>query len=240
MKKSLNRLYKRWMFSKLRSSKWFFYFQRFMTYTNEEKMMQLAMKYADDNKLEGDYLEFGVFEGTGFIRAYHFAQWHNLDSMRFYAFDSFKGLPRSEGIDEGQFKEGFVACSERDFINNISKRGVDMNKVDTTYGWFKDTLNDDTKKKLSMGLKPLKKAAVIFVDCDLYNSTVPVLDFITDYIQDGTLIMFSDWFCFKSDPNRGQQRAFKEWLKKNQLLLSAVEYFKSVEHGNSFIIHKWN
>ena len=39
-------------------------------------------------------------------------------------------------------------------------------------------------------LKPLKPVAVAWVDCDLYESTQPVLEFLTGRLQDGSLIFF--------------------------------------------------
>jgi hypothetical protein len=39
-------------------------------------------------------------------------------------------------------------------------------------------------KRTGVTKLPLKKAAIIMIDCDLYESTVSVLDFITDYLQD--------------------------------------------------------
>lgn len=41
----------------------------------------------------GDYLEFGVYRGRALMAAYFAAQRASLTDMRFYAFDSFEGLP---------------------------------------------------------------------------------------------------------------------------------------------------
>ena len=87
-----------------------------------------------------------------------------------------------------------------------------------------------------MRIDTIKKAALIWVDCDLYESTVPVLNFITDYVQDGTIIVFDDWFSFKGNLNMGEQRAFREWLKKNPSI-RATEFHRFAT-GNSFILHR--
>jgi O-methyltransferase len=199
-----------------------------------EKMLETAMDFAVRSELEGDYLEFGVSGGKSFIMSFHLAQMKNLRSMKFYAFDSFQGLPKIQGIDaEGyrQFSKKQFGCDVDTFKTNISKKGVDLNKVEIVPGWFDEVLNEETKKKL-----PVKKASIVLVDCDLYESTVPVLDFITDYVQDGTVLIFDDWFCFRGNPNRGEQRAFREWLKKNPKI-GTTEWHKFGWHGNSFIIH---
>ena len=107
-----------------------------------------------------------------------------------------------------------------------------MERVRVIPGWYKDTLKQETKQELD-----IKSAAVIYVDCDLYESTVPVLDFVTDYVIDGTVLIFDDWFCFRGNPNRGEQRAFNEWLENNPNI-KVTEFHKVGWHGNSFIIHR--
>jgi len=154
--------------------------------------------------------------------------------MRFYAFDLFEGLPKIKGLDNDGFcpyDKGQYSCSVNKFKKIIARKGVDLNKVEIIPGWYAKVLNEKLKKKL-----PIKKASIIWIDCDLYESTVPVLNFITDYIQDGTILIFDDWFSFRGDPNRGEQKAFKEWLKKNPSI-KATEFHK-FSCGNSFILHR--
>jgi hypothetical protein len=193
-----------------------------------------AMEFVKFSCIEGDYLEFGVFTGGAFVRAFHSAQAHSLKSMRFYAFDSFAGLPKVEGIDSnyGEFKEGDYACDITDFKKNIIASKVDLEKVDIIQGWYNEILNAETKRKI-----PLKKAAIIWIDCDLYKSTVDILEFITDYVQEGTVLVFDDWFHFKGSPNAGEQKAFREWLGKNNTI-GAAEYLKISWKSNSFILYK--
>ncbi len=157
-----------------------------------------------------------------------------LTEMRFHSFDSFRGLPVPKESDKysGQWAEGQMAFGEEDFRKVLDKNRIDMGRVSITAGWFKDTLNDATKKKLN-----ISKAAVIWIDCDLYESTTPVLKFIKDYITDGTIVVFDDWHHFRGNPNYGEQRAFREWLAENPQF-TASEFHKYFWHGNSFIIHK--
>jgi len=202
-----------------------------------DEMYDKIMRYIDNSQMVGDYLEFGVFKGDTFIIAYRFAQKFKIKSMNFYAFDSFQGLPEIKGIDSNgfaHFNEGEFACSINEFKKNISEKGVDLNKVKIIQGWYNEVLNNKTKKEL-----PIKKAAVIMIDCDLYESTISVLNFIADYLQDGTIIMLDDWFCFRGNPNKGEQRAFREWLENNPSI-TATEFHKYCTESISFIIHRQN
>jgi len=216
------------------STRYSIYLGALVRYTAREGMLELAMRFVAASKLEGDYLEFGVWSGNTFIAAFNFAQRSGLKSMRFYAFDSFQGLPEIEGVDLQfqQFSDGQYACSLEQFKANTSKAGVDLHRVKIIPGWYKDVLNEQTRKEL-----PIRLAAVVWVDCDLYSSTVPVLDFITDYLTTGTVLVFDDWFCFRGDPSKGEQRAAKEWLAKHPEI-ELVEYHKFGYHGNSFIVQK--
>ena len=192
------------------------------------------MDFILHSKLDGDYLEFGVYKGTTFIAAYNFARSVGLKSMKFYAFDSFQGLPEISSADNNklhEFSKGQYYCDVDEFKKNIYRRGVNLDRVNIIPGWYDQVLNEQTKSKIR-----IKKASIVYIDCDLYKSTVPVLNFITDYIQDGTIIIFDDWFCFKGDPNYGEQKAFREWLKRNPKIV-VTEFHKFGWHGNSFIIH---
>jgi len=206
-------------------------------FTEKERMLNDAMAFAQFNNVRGDYLEFGTFEGNAFIMAFHLARSYGLRDMSFYAFDSFEGLPEVKGIDvvsdpEPHFTKGEFRCSEESFRKTIRRHGVDMTRTHIVPGFFGETMNEQTGASL-----PLRAAAVVLVDCDLYESTRAMLDFLTGYLVNGSLILFDDWFNYKGDPRRGENRAFTEWLERNPLI-AASQYRTFGWHGNSFIIHR--
>ncbi|OGZ99934.1 MAG: hypothetical protein A3C07_02795 [Candidatus Sungbacteria bacterium RIFCSPHIGHO2_02_FULL_47_11] len=202
-------------------------------YSPREKMLDVAMKYAAVSKLGGDYFEFGVHAGKTFIAAFHASRRYFSAKIHFYAFDSFEGLPEpnTPRNEFEAFTKGQWTCSKETFKKNLKKKRVDLSRVHIVAGWYRDTLNDRTRAEF-----PAKKAAVIYVDCDLYESAVEVLNFIVPYLEHGTLLLFDDWFAYRGDPNRGEQRAFREWLVWNPEI-SVVEYHKFGWSGNSFIVH---
>jgi O-methyltransferase len=198
-----------------------------------EVVLGRAMDYTRSSGLEGDYLEFGVWKGRAFAAACYLARKRGL-SMNFYGFDSFCGLPDNQELDSSghqMFQGGGYNCSESEFLDNVRRTGADMKRVIVVPGWFGESLRSDNPR-----LGQLRKAALVWVDCDLYSSTCEVLNFITPYIQYGTLILIDGWFSHRADPNNGYQRAFREWLQRNPRL-SAVELMRFGWHGNSFVIH---
>lgn len=192
----------------------------FFTYTSREIAMRRIMQWAFFRKLNGDYMEFGVFQGDSFTKAFHFSKFAKLPSMKFFAFDSFSGYPPLEGVDKecGYFEEKAYLCSLDDFKSNLSKNGVNMGRVRIVSGTFNE-LNKNAKGKIES-----KVASVVWIDCDLYKATLDALDFLVDYIADGTVIVFADWFACNGSPDLGQPLAAREWLSKNPTI-KLIEFF---------------
>jgi len=189
-------------------------------------------------ELTGDYAEFGVFKGATFQYAARCMQSvAALRPMRFLAFDSFQGLPAPTGIDAAggftsSFEEGAFANSRERFVSDVAGAGVDMSRVVTVEGWFNETLTDATAEQ-----HDIDAIAVAWVDCDLYESTIPVLDFLAPRVVSGSVIAFDDWRCFRNLPGYGQQRACREWLERNPNL--ALHPFISFGfHGMSFTVER--
>ena len=170
--------------------------------------------YLVSAQIPGDYFEFGVYKGWTFSYAYKVLSTLFKD-MEFYAFDSFEGLPKPRGIDtvngySSNFHEHEFSCTKEEFIANLKCNNVDIEKLHIIKGWFEDTLNPEKAK-----IYNISKIAAVWIDVDLYESTIPVLNFITPYLSVGSIIIFDDWRCFRNLPDFGEQRACREWLNKN-------------------------
>lgn len=228
---------------------------------NQLQPIYLGADFVCAQYVPGDYLEFGVFRGASFITAYHaithaVRDWSSLEraqmaysdseraadaflrvkksEVRFFAFDSFDGLPEPAGMDKlsARFSKGRYDCTEAEFRQILAKHGVNLGDVIIVPGFFEKTLTNETKSKHN-----LTSASIVMIDCDLYASTKIVLDFITDLIVEGTVLIFDDWFDFKANPNLGEQRACREWLRKNrQFSLTPFARFGVTQQ--SFVVHK--
>jgi len=200
------------------------------------EILDLSMDFCLYNKIEGDYFEFGVWRGDTFQYAFNAAQKHNISGMHFFAFDSFEGFPQPMHSDDiGLIKKNDRACSKEDFEKNIVKHGVNLNNTSITSGWFSYTLNDKTKEKI-VSVSKNKKAAIIYMDCDLYEPSICALDFMADLITDGTVLIFDNWFYFKGNPNKGERKAFYEWSQRNKNK-TVTDFYNFGWHGHSFIIN---
>lgn len=202
------------------------YAVKFQSAFAREIALEQGMDFVQHHALAGDYLEFGVFKGRIFSAALAMAQDRSLD-IHYWAFDSFDGLPATEG----EFVKGSWKAGLDEFLHQIKRHVRDPAKLHVIKGWFSDTLIEGNP-----ALHGLDKVAIAWVDCDLYESTVPVLDFLTHRLQDGSQIFFDDWFCFNGHPDRGEQRACREWLQRNpQIRLAPHSRFGW--GGQSFVVN---
>jgi hypothetical protein len=200
-------------------------------WVDKETMVYKAGFIIAADVIDGDYLEFGVLAGSSFIKAYRSMHQAHIDltirtdtnnvtaedqsrrnasweRRRFFAFDSFEGLPEVDGLDKHgtEFTKGKYASSLERFQRNVLSAGVPESSTKIVKGWFNETLTQAT-----IGKYELKHAAIVYIDSDLYESAKSALNFIKPLIVDGTVIMFDEWFGFRGNPDLGERRAFKEF-----------------------------
>lgn len=159
----------------------------------------------------GDYLEFGVYNGTSLVSMFRETEAMSLKDMRLFGFDSFEGLPVAAATDdEGKWKPG-AWRSELEFTEAVLEaEGVDRSRVFLVPGWFSDTCNLETAHRYN-----ITKASVIMVDCDIYTSTKEALDFCAPLIKDQALVLFDDWNTGDlAAKHLGERKAFEEWLQE--------------------------
>ena len=153
--------------------------------------------------VKGDYLEFGVYEGTSLKGAASY--WRNIsrDKINFYGFDSFEGMDPKKG-DEHPFYTTFDFSTS---FKVIKKRFSSLPEVKLIKGFFESTLKGGPERY------GIKKAAVVMIDCDLYSSAKEVFSFLKSVVDKGTIIILDDYFNYKADKKKGVRAAFEEFLK---------------------------
>jgi O-methyltransferase len=182
----------------------------------------------------GDYYEFGLFRGYTFWYAQQSADRINVAGMRFFGFDSFEGLPEIEGNDrsKGLFFSGDYSCTRAEVTRQISEHGFDWSRATLVEGFFDKSLTPAIRAEHQMG-----PAALVLIDCDLYQSTVPVLRFLDALLQEGTIVLFDDWYCFGDSEDHGEPRAFREFLADHEDW-HAEALMDFPIYGKAFVMHK--
>lgn len=206
---------------------------------------QTALDYATFGGVIGDVLEFGVLGGwTARLIA------ERMRNLQFYGdlhlFDSFAGLPRQKveldaasydvtrGIWDTEMDLPEVLKEElgERLPHHIARKlgeVISADRIHVREGFFSETL-----------AQPLRtKAAIVHLDCDLYQSTQEVLDALhrDSVLQDGTVLMFDDWNCNKANPAFGQRRALSDFLSANAERYAVSHYFNYGFNCAAFILH---
>jgi O-methyltransferase len=191
--------------------------------------VEQALQYIKVAGLSGDYFEFGVYTGWSLFQAWVSAQKLGLSEMNFIGMDSFEGLPELEDVDQGwEFNQGDYECSYAQAWTNLDDEGIDWSRVRLLKVWF---------DQLPRLLLPYGPVSVALIDCDLYHSTVPVLQFLKPRLQHECVLVFDDWYCFDGSPHKGQQLAFREFLVDNPEWL-AVPLLEYDWHGKAYIMRR--
>lgn len=140
-----------------------------------------------DKKLlaTGTILEFGVATGRTLN---HFA--HCLPQKTIHGFDGFVGLPEDW---TSRMRKGFFARNSLPTVKSNCRLWV---------GWFNETLPGFVKT-----VQKKAPVALLHVDCDLYSSTVTVLEELKNNIVSGTIIVFDEYINYPG----WQLDEFKAW-----------------------------
>jgi O-methyltransferase len=203
-------------------------YEVFRQQRRREGFMAIAVYHYHNQPVDGYYMEFGCHGGRTIRLAWD--AFHFLFDRTYIGFDSFRGLPPMEPDDRMPiWIPGALATSEQDFRRCALDHGIPPARLRTIAGWFAESLTPE----LAGELLPTR-AAVIYIDCNLYASTVPVLRFARSFLQRGTVIVFDDWFCFHGDPDRGQRRAFREFRQRHPEI--AFEEFLRTSEVQAFVV----
>ncbi len=210
-------------------------------FTTYSEVFEKAFKFLKMNRIHGGIGEFGTFRG--------FTAWISALKMKKYApfyptldlFDSFEGLPEiTEDIDKNSYeiktynvwKPGSMGVSNEtpNLIRKAVTKLIDPSQLNIHIGFFNDTLKGELFKD---------KLALVHIDCDLYDSTQCVFNYLVehDLFQDGTILLFDDYNSGRANPEYGERKAFSEFLNKHKNYSTSHFYYYGW-HGATFILHK--
>jgi O-methyltransferase len=210
-----------------------------------EEAYRRALEFVTLSGIPGAVMEFGVLGGwSARIFCEILRDIFNLNNV--YLFDSFEGLPEyTSAVDRDSYEIGgrniwsnkmkFPADFLKQFgqphqwhIRDRLSEVIRLERIIVRKGFYSETLKDP----------PQEKVSVAHIDCDLYQSTIEVLEglYRGDCLQDGTVLLFDDWNCNKGNPNFGERRAFREFLER-QKDFSATSWFTYGWGGAAFILH---
>ena len=165
--------------------------------------------------ISGDYLEFGVFEGSSFshaIRCYlnlkEYMPQNNDKQISFFGFDSFDGFDKLTDEDFHPFYKDEQFKTSFSFVKNRIEKCSKGTQFKLVKGFFEETLS------VEPGRYGIKKARIIFIDADTLTGSSYSLEFCRELICEGTYLILDDYFSYKGSKTKGVAGAFSEFRKK--------------------------
>jgi O-methyltransferase len=198
----------------------------------KRKYREALMLLKENGVGPGDYLEFGVYNGSSLICMHQVMEELGVTGSRLIGFDSFEGLPPIAEFDSGgHWKPGDFKCGYEFTRRVLQHEGIAPERVTLIKGFYSDTLTDELRNRLQ-----LKRTGIILIDCDLYQSTKEALAFCEPLIVDHTVILFDDWFPL-ADRNLGEKLAFDEFLAQHSHF-QAQALFDFPPYGKAFLVSR--
>jgi hypothetical protein len=176
-----------------------------------------AIEYVNYEAVPGDIVECGVFGGLSLAE---FAKAMTFDpqgmTRAVIGIDSFEGLP-AETEPHARWREG--DCAVTHGWHPLARAGEPasaelVRRVFAECGLDAPTLHVGRFGEVMPQVigSEVRAIALLHVDCDLYESARDALHYAAPVLQDGAMIMFDDWFHYRGHPDKGEARAFGEFL----------------------------
>lgn len=150
--------------------------------------LQQCVEDALDNGVPGDFLEAGVWRGGCCILMRAVLEARNCRDRRVWLADSFAGLPSSKRAEDRDYamdssRLPVLAVTEQEVRRNFERFGLLDGQLRFLPGWFEQTLPASDTGPL----------ALLRVDCDLYASTLTVLDSLYSRVSPGGWVVIDDY-----------------------------------------------
>lgn len=201
-------------------------------YMEDYQLFFRRVMYAfKNNRIAGDYVEFGSCGATTFRFAFGESRKAGI-KPHLWSFDSFKGLPPSADTNEHPlWTEGAMAMPIESFVRDCLNAGMTTDDFSVVEGFYSDTLAPDVVARAAYP----KDIALAYVDCDLYSSTKDVLGFLSTRLKHGMVIALDDYYCWWDRGVAGERVAFEEF-KSAHPQYNFLPYMQIGWHGQSFIV----
>jgi len=142
--------------------------------------------------IKGDFVEAGIWRGGAVIFMKAVLKELAIKERRIWVADSFRGLPKpsknfAADATNKLYLEKILSVSKAAVKNNFSRFGLLDSSIIFLEGLFKETLP----------VAPINKIALLRLDCDMYESTITVLNNLYQKVSDGGFIIVDDYHSFK-------------------------------------------
>lgn len=202
---------------------------RAYTMTSPERIVSLceAVKYVQQNGIEGDIVECGVWKGGSMMAVADTLLGLNSTDRNLYLFDTFEGMPppTENDVDIGgasaqilldnsdKEKDVSVWCNAAiDIVKDaLGSTGYPDEKMHFIKGLVEETIPEFIPEKI----------AILRLDTDWYESTKHEMEHLFPRLSRGGVLIIDDYGHWQ-----GARKAVDEYLENNKIriLLNRIDY----------------
>ena len=170
------------------------------TFKKRKQLFKFVLEASDEQCLA---LEFGTYKGNSINMLAKLQP-----NRQFYAFDSFEGLPEgwTPGARKGSFTTNRVLPAVRKNVRVIP-------------GFFENTLEEFLQSN------PNQCISFVHIDCDLYSSTLTVLEYLHPRFKIGTTIVFDEYYNY-AEWMDGEYKAWMEYCANKKVTFEYIGYIR--------------
>jgi O-methyltransferase len=182
--------------------------------------LKMAFWHLAVDQVEGAYFEFGVASGNSMRSAEIAERTAHSSSLgvaqvrrELVGFDTFESFSSQSAADTHSTWQGEnfsvpihkVKKRFRRVRDRVSFHAIDCSRLGSPlddYGPIEKYVQSE-------------KVALLLFDMDLGDPTEKALEWIRPKLQNGSVIIFDEYFAFRGDPAMGEARAWSLFLEKN-------------------------
>lgn len=193
----------------------------------EHTCIQRLISNLRTNNVRGDFAEFGIFQGAWINLFYDMTEHAGLVDRKIFGFDSFQGLSKPhEQFDTSFWKEGMYAAPRQLVEANV--RANERSRIRLVEGFFSASLK-------SAPAAELREVAFARIDCDIYEPAKQCLEFLSNRLTHGSILVFDDW---PHSFDVGEGRAFAEWQSSVPHLQFKFLFMGPWDHLHLRVLHR--
>ena len=162
------------------------------------------------------FYEFGLYQGFSLWFAEQIARGRVASDFMFYGFDSFEGLPPTS-VDSGYYQAGQFAADYETVKSYLTEFTTDWSRVKLFRGFYSDELFEQLAQ-----CERFLPVSIAVIDVDIYESCVPVLNFLEPFLQQDSILIFDDYNDMRRSDQHGERKALKEFLDRTGIELSPL------------------
>ena len=191
---------------------------------NKENLWSLiqAIKYISDKKIEGDFVECGVFRGGSLGILSQYAEKYSLN-CKIYGFDTFEeGFSNTTISDKDitlKRKKVKLEKTTANFYPTINEVENNLKKFINNNKYFPKLIKGDVLKTLKDPKNIPEKISILRLDTDLYLTTKIQLEILFPKLVSGEVLHIDDYgIC------PGVRTAVDEYFVNQKIWLHRVDF----------------